>query len=227
MITAAHNGSDHAATVRRGGVSCSGRPRALPGALVDLCAGSRDAATRRLQVERNIEVWTSFLKLQAEAANARRFQLPYHSRRSTQHIRQQILAISPTPELLERLYRGYVRDIVTPGTEHTDEALLANCFPVYESRRDGTALTFRYMRYWIEKGAERAGLDFEASDIEAMDLLDSMMADESLHAQLHLRPGDALFIDNRDIAHNRTPYEDLPEKSRHLVRMWISGERAA
>jgi alpha-ketoglutarate-dependent taurine dioxygenase len=131
------------------------------------------------------------------------------------------------PELLERLYRGYVRDIVTPGTEHTDEALLANCFPVYESRRDGTGLTFRYMRYWIEKGAERAGLDFEASDIEAMDLLDSMMADESLHAQLHLRPGDALFIDNRDIAHNRTPYEDLPEKSRHLVRMWISGERAA
>ena len=60
-----------------------------------------------------------------------------------------------------------------------------------------------------------------------MDLLDSLFADESLHAQLHLRPGDALFIDNRDIAHNRTPYEDLPEKSRHLVRMWISDERAA
>ena len=39
---------------------------------------------------------------------------------------------------------------------------------------------------------------------------------------LHLRPGEALFIDNRDIAHNRTPYENLPDKSRHLVRMWIA-----
>ena len=128
------------------------------------------------------------------------------------------------PELLERLYRDYVRDIVTPGTECTREALLANRFPVYASRRNGTALTFRYMRYWIEKGAERAGLELEVSDREAMDLLDLMFADKSLHAQLHLRPGDALFIDNRDIAHNRTSYEDLPEKNRHLVRMWISGE---
>ena len=34
--------------------------------------------------------------------------------------------------------------------------------------------------------------------------------------------GDALFIDNRDIAHNRTPYEDLPGKERHLVRMWLA-----
>ena len=129
--------------------------------------------------------------------------------------------------LLERLYRDYVRDIFTPGTEPSDEALLANRFPVYESRRNGTAITFRYMRYWIEKGAERAGLELDLRDVEAMDLLDSLFADESLHAQLHLRPGDALFIDNRDIAHNRTPYEDLPEKSRHLVRMWISDERAA
>jgi hypothetical protein len=131
------------------------------------------------------------------------------------------------PELLGRLYRDYVRDIVTPGTERTDQALLANRFPVYETRQDGAALTFRYMRYWIEKGAERAGLELDARDLEAMDLLDSMFADESLHAQIHLCPGDALFIDNRDIAHNRTPYEDLPGKSRHLVRMWISGEGAA
>jgi len=126
------------------------------------------------------------------------------------------------PELLERLYQDYVRDIVTPGTERTDEALLANRFPVFEARRGGAALNLRYMRYWIEKGAERAGLELDSRDVEAMDLLDSIFADDSLHARLHLRPGDALFIDNRDIAHNRTPYEDLPGKSRHLVRMWIA-----
>lgn len=126
------------------------------------------------------------------------------------------------PELLERLYHDYVRDIVTPGTERTEDALFANRFPVFESRADGAAVTLRYMRYWIEKGAERAGMELHKDDEAAMDLLDELFADRELHAQLHLHPGDALFIDNRDIAHNRTPYEDLPGKERHLVRMWLA-----
>jgi alpha-ketoglutarate-dependent taurine dioxygenase len=83
------------------------------------------------------------------------------------------------------------------------------------------------MRYWIEKGAERAGRELGPLDVEALDLLDSLLADRSLYAQLHLRPGEALFIDNRDIAHNRTPYEDYAGKSRHLVRMWLADELAA
>ena len=131
------------------------------------------------------------------------------------------------PLLLDRLYQDYIRDIVTPGTEGTEEALLANRFPVFQSRRDGTGLNFRYMRYWIERGAERAGRELESIDVEALDLLDSLLADRSLYAQLHLRPGEALFIDNRDIAHNRTPYEDHAGKSRHLVRMWLADELAA
>jgi hypothetical protein len=131
------------------------------------------------------------------------------------------------PLLLDRLYQDYIRDIVTPGTEGTEEALLANRFPIFQSRRDGTGLNFRYMRYWIEKGAERAGRELESIDVEALDLLDSLLADRSLYAQLHLRPGEALFIDNRDIAHNRTPYEDHAGKNRHLVRMWLTDELAA
>lgn len=128
---------------------------------------------------------------------------------------------SEAPELVERLYRDYVRDIVTPGTEPTHAALLANRFPVFQQRDGGEAITFRYMRYWIEKGAERAGAALERSDTEAMDWLDAAFADEAVHFQFHLDPGDLLFVDNRDIAHNRTPYEDLPGKRRHMVRLWL------
>jgi len=131
------------------------------------------------------------------------------------------------PELLDRLYRDYVRDIVTPGTQRTNAALLSNRFPIFQTRGGGAAFTLRYMRYWIEKGAERAGIELREEDVAAMDLLDEIFADPSFHAQLHLRPGDALFIDNRDVAHNRTPYEDLPGKKRHLVRMWLAGDRVA
>ncbi len=129
---------------------------------------------------------------------------------------------SEAPELLEYLYRDYVRDIVTPGTEPTHTALLANRFPVFQKRDGEAAITLRYMRYWIEKGAERAGTGLERGDIEAMDWLGAAFADETVHSRLHLEPGDLLFVDNRDIAHNRTPYEDLPGKRRHMVRLWLA-----
>ncbi len=131
------------------------------------------------------------------------------------------------PHLLARLYRDYVRDIVTPGTERTDAALHANRFPVFHASAGRDELTLRYMRYWIEKGAERAELELTEEDVEAMDMLDELFADKALHAQLHLNPGDVIFFDNRDLAHNRTPYEDLPGEHRHLVRMWLADDRAA
>lgn len=134
---------------------------------------------------------------------------------------------SEAPELLECLYRDYVRDIVTPGTEPTHAALLANRFPVFQQRDGGRAITLRYMRYWIEKGAERSGEPLERSDIEAMDWLDAAFADETVHLRLHMDPGDILFVDNRDVAHNRTPYEDLPGKRRHLVRLWLADPHTA
>ncbi len=83
------------------------------------------------------------------------------------------------------------------------------------------------MRYWIEKGAERAGTSLERGDIEAMDWLDTAFADETVYSRLHLEPGDILFVDNRDIAHNRTPYEDLPGKRRLLVRLWLKAPPTA
>ena len=126
------------------------------------------------------------------------------------------------PGLLARLYRDYIRDIVTPGTEPTAEALLANRFPVFQKRDHGRALTLRYMRYWIEKGAERSGDALEDIDRRAMDLLDTLLEEDASHVQLHLEPGDMLFVDNRDISHNRTPYENLPDKERLLVRLWLS-----
>ena len=134
---------------------------------------------------------------------------------------------SEAPELLECLYRDYIRDIVTPGTEPTHAALLANRFPVFQRRDSDRAITLRYMRYWIEKGAERSGLPLERANLEAMDWLDAAFADETVHAPLHLNPGDILFVDNRDVAHNRTPYEDLPGKQRHMVRLWLAAPHTA
>ncbi len=82
---------------------------------------------------------------------------------------------------------------------------------------------FRYLRHWIEAGHAKAGEPLSAEQRLALDVLDSVLARPELRAEFVLAPGDALFVNNRWILHNRTAFEDHPEpeRRRHLVRLWL------
>jgi alpha-ketoglutarate-dependent taurine dioxygenase len=94
-------------------------------------------------------------------------------------------------------------------------------FPVL--RREG-GLVYRYLRYWIEAGHERAGVPLTAEQRGALDALDEVLAEPALRAEFALRPGETFFINNRWLLHNRTAFEDFaePERRRHLVRLWLA-----
>jgi alpha-ketoglutarate-dependent taurine dioxygenase len=91
--------------------------------------------------------------------------------------------------------------------------------------RDG-GLVYRYLRYWIEAGHDRAGVPLSAAQTAALDALDAILNEESLRAEFYLRGGEAFFINNRWLLHNRTAFEDFtePERRRHLVRLWLARE---
>jgi alpha-ketoglutarate-dependent taurine dioxygenase len=99
-------------------------------------------------------------------------------------------------------------------------------FPVIA--RHGDELLFRYLRYWIEAGHDRAGQPLTPAQRAALDRLDEVLARPSLRAEFHLKPGDAYFINNRWVLHNRTAFEDYPEpeRKRHLVRLWLGSRRS-
>lgn len=86
-------------------------------------------------------------------------------------------------------------------------------------------LTVIYARDFIE-GAQRfaSAPRLTPRQIEAMDLLDSLAADEDLRLDMDLEPGDMQFLHNHQILHARTAYEDYPEpeRKRHLLRLWLS-----
>jgi alpha-ketoglutarate-dependent taurine dioxygenase len=88
----------------------------------------------------------------------------------------------------------------------------------------GRELLFRYLRYWIEAGHEKAGVPLTSSQRRALDLLDEIMRRKDLYVEFSLRRGQMYFINNRWILHNRTAFEDHPEpeRRRHLVRLWLS-----
>lgn len=123
-------------------------------------------------------------------------------------------------DLLELLYKEYIRDIVTPGQEKNKNSLLQNRFPIFHYNINEKKLTFRYMRYWIEQGHKHADLSLDPKHIHALNTLDKLLASDKLHVRFTLNSGDIIFCNNHTIVHNRTQYTDDPDNPRLLVRLW-------
>lgn len=131
------------------------------------------------------------------------------------------------PELLAELEQPLIRDVVTPGRERDLDNLLQNRFPVFAAAAHPGGATFRYMRYWIETGQERAGQPLTARQRRALDLLDELLERDDHVVRCRLERGDMLFVNNRVLAHNRTAFHDTPTNRRRLQRMWIADAAAA
>jgi alpha-ketoglutarate-dependent taurine dioxygenase len=123
-----------------------------------------------------------------------------------------------SPDVLDVLSRPFHFD--RRGGVRGGEAPTAR-FPVLA--RTGRGPLFRYLRYWIEAGHEKAGEPLTREQVRALDVLDGVLARPELRAEFALKPGDMFFVNNRWILHNRTAFEDHPEaaRRRHLVRLWL------
>jgi hypothetical protein len=122
------------------------------------------------------------------------------------------------PDVLEILTQPWHID--RRGGLRPGEAPTAQ-YPVLS--RDGRGLTYRYLRYWIESGHEKAGQPLTADRQKALDVLDAVLSETALRVEFALTPGDLFFVNNRWILHNRTAFEDHPEAAqrRHLIRLWL------
>ena len=123
---------------------------------------------------------------------------------------------------LSILYREFIRDIVTPGAGKTLNALMNNRVPVFSQGLYSRGVSFRYMRYWIEKGHREAKMDLTQTDLDALNALDRLLDSPRLAVRFKLDAGDQIWINNHIVAHNRTAYVENPKRPRHFVRMWIS-----
>jgi alpha-ketoglutarate-dependent taurine dioxygenase len=127
------------------------------------------------------------------------------------------------PAALEELGRPFHFD--RRGGVRPGEAATAR-FPVLQRRGDGPL--YRYLRYWIETGQQKAGEPLTLDRRRALDVLDGWLGRPELRAEFDLRPGDMFFINNRWLLHNRTAFEDHPEpeRRRHYVRLWLHADGA-
>jgi alpha-ketoglutarate-dependent taurine dioxygenase len=128
------------------------------------------------------------------------------------------------PDVLQTLYQPFHVDRrggLEPGQAATVQQPILSW--------DGRELVFRYLRYWIEAGHQKAGQPLTPAQTKALDVLDGLLNRRELVAEFGLRRGEMFFINNRWILHNRTAFEDHvePERKRHYVRLWLKADGSA
>ena len=124
------------------------------------------------------------------------------------------------PDVVARLRRPFIRDVVTPGGERHQAALRANAFPILAGPpRDPT---LRYMRHWIETGQRQAGEPLSLEALADLDTLDAALNAPRFRHDFQLERGDLLFVDNHRMAHGRTAYGEDPEQPRLMLRLWLN-----
>lgn len=121
------------------------------------------------------------------------------------------------PDLLGALYEGYymaTREAATSEKPVTDDKI-----PVF-SCVDGV-VSCLYNREFFNRAAGIKG-DMPPDFAEAMALFNDIADRPDIHARFMLEPGEMMFINNYTVLHARTPFEDLSEHKRSLLRLWVT-----
>ncbi|HUC11462.1 MAG TPA: TauD/TfdA family dioxygenase [Stellaceae bacterium] len=125
------------------------------------------------------------------------------------------------PDVLEALYRGYVRH--RRGEEQPGELPYTPYrIPVYSNVED--KVSARYVRSYIEAGEAAAGRPIGSAVRAVIDTFEAVTKRPELMLEFTLQPGEAYFINNYTILHARTAFDDgdAPEDARrHLLRLWL------
>jgi alpha-ketoglutarate-dependent taurine dioxygenase len=85
-------------------------------------------------------------------------------------------------------------------------------------------ITISYLREYIDAGHSYENVpSLTPEQLDALEALDTVLADTSLRVTGCLAPGDIIFVNNNRIIHGRTTFRDAqePEKKRLLLRVWL------
>lgn len=129
------------------------------------------------------------------------------------------------PDLLDVLYRPMYWD-----RQGDDGAVGDRWFTLTPiNDLDGVPRIF-YLGWYIRDAQRHADVPrLTGEQIEAMELLEAIANDPSIHLEMDFEPGDVQLLNNGRILHSRESYEDDddPARRRHLLRLWLAAHSFA
>jgi alpha-ketoglutarate-dependent taurine dioxygenase len=122
------------------------------------------------------------------------------------------------PRLLRRLYQPLYYDRQAEHAPDDPKVALTPAF-VYDGRR----LRARLASSLVRKAHDLLGIPMEAEVEDALAALDEVLADPRFWIEFTIDRGQLQYLDNREVAHFRSQFEDHPDpdRKRHLVRTWL------
>jgi Taurine catabolism dioxygenase TauD, TfdA family len=141
--------------------------------------------------------------------------------RLTSAVAMHNVMLAECPEVLERLYRGYVfhrRGEEQPG----DLPYTPYRVPIYSDLEGKVSV--RYVRSYVEAGETAVGRRMGETELAVLDRFEQISKRPELMLEFTLRPGEMYFLNNYTILHARTAFDDgdTPEDDRrHLLRLWL------
>jgi len=137
---------------------------------------------------------------------------------SASRIHNQIL--EERPDLLERLYEGYVYHRLDED-RGTTAVLTPYRIPVFARDAAGRLSSF-FIPGPIQRAAKH-GAPLDARGREAIDFFVEVSKRPGIYYDMNLMPGEVQFLNNRTAYHSRTDYEDYPEweRRRYMLRLWL------
>jgi hypothetical protein len=127
------------------------------------------------------------------------------------------------PDLLEVLYRPMCWD--RQGGDDAGGPRWFELAPITDL--DGVPRIF-YIGWYIRDAQRHPDVPrLTGEQLEAMELLESIANDPSVHVEMDFEPGDVQLLNNGRILHAREAYadDDDPAERRHLLRLWIAAHR--
>jgi alpha-ketoglutarate-dependent taurine dioxygenase len=122
------------------------------------------------------------------------------------------------PELLERLYAPFWWD---RQAEHDPADAPWSEHPVFETN-DGM-LVARYYDDYVHKGHALKGVALDETGAAALAAMRQIVEAPDSWLEFRLAAGQFQYINNRQVAHSRTAFQDDGAK-RHLIRLWNRDE---
>jgi Taurine catabolism dioxygenase TauD, TfdA family len=141
--------------------------------------------------------------------------------RLTSAVTMHNVMLDECPQLLERLYLGYVfhrRGEEQPG----DLPYTPYRVPVY-SNIDGR-VSVRYVRSYVEAGETAVGRRMGEDELAVLDRFEEISKRPEFMLEFTLQPGEMYFLNNYTILHARTAFDDgdaAEDQRRHLLRLWL------
>lgn len=127
--------------------------------------------------------------------------------------------LGEAPELVDALYDPFHYDC--REEEHPDGG------PFYTrvaASVCGGKLSLRHNSGYAKSAQRHEGCPrLTEAQRRVMDLIDRLSFDEQIRLDVQLQEGDMLFLNNYQVVHARTAFEDFeePDRKRHLMRLWL------